>query len=155
MQQQETAMKQAQPLGQKMDQARARFRRAVDSGEKAMQALQKAQENFEQAQQEVMHAQTEMEMIMQEVPLPVMPAPQVNVSLVKPLEALTGIIENLGTPDAGPPPEHVIHAIQESKQILQTSSVILSQEAGAAWDAEFVGCGRGRSRGVGRSRGGA
>ena len=28
-------MKQAQPLGQRMDQARARFRRAVESGEKA------------------------------------------------------------------------------------------------------------------------
>ena len=49
VQQQKTAMKQAQPLGQKMDQTRARFRRAVESGEKAMQALQKAQENFEQA----------------------------------------------------------------------------------------------------------
>ena len=54
----ETAMKQAQPMGQKMDQARGRFRRAVESGEKAMQALQKAQEKFEQAQQEVMQAQT-------------------------------------------------------------------------------------------------
>ena len=46
-------MKQAQPLGQKMDQARARFRCAVVSGEKAMQALHKPLENFEQAQQEV------------------------------------------------------------------------------------------------------
>ena len=53
-------MKQAQPLGQKMDQARARFRRAVESGEKAMEALQKAQENFEHAQQ-VIQAQTDLE----------------------------------------------------------------------------------------------
>ena len=66
-------MKQAQPLGQKMDQARARFCRSVESGEVAMQALQKAQENFEQAQQEVMQAQTDLEMLMQEGPLPVMP----------------------------------------------------------------------------------
>ena len=43
VQREEAAMKQAQPLGQKMDQARARFRRAVESGEKAMQALHKAQ----------------------------------------------------------------------------------------------------------------
>ena len=43
------AMKQAQPLGHKMDQARARFRRGAESGEKAMEALQKAQENFVQA----------------------------------------------------------------------------------------------------------
>ena len=55
-QKEEAAMKQAQPLGQKMDHARARLRRAVESGEKAMQALQKAQENFEQAQQEVMQS---------------------------------------------------------------------------------------------------
>ena len=66
VQEEEAAMKQAQPLGQKMDQARARFRRAVESGEKAMQAVQKAQENFEQAQQEVMQAQTDLEMFMQE-----------------------------------------------------------------------------------------
>ena len=53
-------MKQAQPWGQKIDQARARFRRAVESGEKAMQALQKAQENCEQAQQEGIQAQTDL-----------------------------------------------------------------------------------------------
>ena len=49
-------------LGQKMDQARARFRRAVESGEKAMQVLQKAQENFEQVQQKGMQAQIDLEM---------------------------------------------------------------------------------------------
>ena len=36
-------------------------------------------------------------------PLPVMQVPQVNMILVKSLEALTGIIENLRNPDAGPP----------------------------------------------------
>ena len=149
VQQQETAMKQAQPLGQKMDQARARFRRAVESGEKAMEALQQAQENFEQAQQEVMQAQTDLDLLMQEAPLPVMPVPQVNVSLVRTLEALTVIIENLWNPDAGQPPEHLIHAIQESRQILQTTSVIVSQEGAAALDARTgsraVGSGRRRS----------
>ena len=68
-------MKLAQPLGQKMDQAGAPFRRAVESGEKAMQVLQKAQENFEQVQQEVMQAHTDLEMLMQEAPLQVMPVP--------------------------------------------------------------------------------
>ena len=87
-------MKQAQPLGQKMDQARARFRRAVEWGEKAMKAVQKAQENLEQAQQEVVQAQTDLDKLMQEAVLPVMPVPQVKVSLVKTLEDLTGIIEN-------------------------------------------------------------
>ena len=53
MQQEEAAMKTAQPSGQKMDQARARFRRAVEAGEKAMLTLQKAQESFEQAQRHV------------------------------------------------------------------------------------------------------
>ena len=95
--------------------------------EKALQVLQKAQDNFEQAQQEVM----------QDAPLPVMPVPQVNVSLVKTLEALTGIIEKLWNPDAGQAPENLIHAIQESRQLLYTSSVILSQEGGAALDAEL------------------
>ena len=124
----ETAMKQAQPLGQKMDQARTRFRRAVESGDMAMEAPHKAQDNFEQAQQEVIQAQTDLDRLMQEAPLPVMPVPQVNVSLVRTLEALIGIIENLWNPDARQPPEHLIRAIQESRQILQTSSVILSQE---------------------------
>ena len=49
----EAEMKQAQPMGQRMDQARARFRRAVEAGEKAKEAMLKAQANFEQAQQEV------------------------------------------------------------------------------------------------------
>ena len=136
----------------------ARFRRAFESREKAMQALQKAQEIFEQAQQEMMQAQTDLQMLMQEAPLPVMPVPQVNVSLAKSLEALTGIMENLWNPDAGPPPDNPTHAIQESRQILQTSSVILSQEGGAALDAELdagqdsraLGSGRRRSRGDGR-----
>ena len=151
VQQEETAMKQTQPLGEKMDQARARFRRAVQSGKKALQARQKAQENFEQA------------LLMQEAPLPVMPVPHVNVSLVKTSEVLTGIIENLWNPDAGQPPEHLTHAIQESRQILQTSSVLMSQEGGAALEAELVagqgtramGSGRRRRRGDGRLRGGA
>ena len=73
---------------------------------------------------------------MQEGPLPVMPAPQVNVNLVKSLEALTGLIENMWNPEAGPPPEQLIHAVQESRAILQTSSAILSQEGGAAVEAE-------------------
>ena len=91
-----------------------------------------------QAQQEVMQAQTDLDLLMQEAPLPVMPVPQVDVGLVRTLEALTGIIENLWNPDAGPPPEHLSHAIQESRQIFQTSSVIMSQDGGAALDAEFA-----------------
>ena len=51
---------------------------------------------------------------------------------------MTGIIENLWNPDAGQPPEHLIHAIQESRRILQTSSVLASRERGAALDAEFA-----------------
>ena len=74
---------------------------------------------------------------MQEAPLPVMPVAQVNVSLVKTLEALTVIIENLWNSDAGQPPENLIHAIQESRQMLQTSSVIMSQEGGVALDTGF------------------
>ena len=83
-----------------------------------------------------MQAQTDLDLVMQEAPLPVVPVPQVNVSLVRTLKALTGIIENLWNPDAGQPPEHLIQAIQESRQLLQTSSVLMSQEGGAALDAD-------------------
>ena len=101
VQKDEAAMKQAQPWGQEMDQARARFRRAVESGEKVM--LQKALENVEQAQQEVMQAQ---------------PVPQVNMSLVKIFGSLDINRRNMWNPYAGPPPENLVHAIQESRQML-------------------------------------
>ena len=127
-------MKQAQPLGQKMHQARARLRPAVESGEKAMEALQKAQETFEQAQQEVVHAQMDPDELIQEAPLPVKPAPQVNVSLVKSLEALTGLIENMWNPEAGATTRSPDTG--NAGVILQTSSVVLSQKGGAALDAE-------------------
>ena len=42
----EAEMKQAQPVGQRVDQARARFRRAVEAGEKAQDAMLKARANF-------------------------------------------------------------------------------------------------------------
>ena len=103
-----------------------------------MEALQKAQETFEQAQQEVVQGQTDLDLFMQEAPLPVMPVPQVNVSLVKSLEAVTGLIENMWKPEAGPPPDQLIHTIHESRQIIQTSSVIMSQEGGAAMEAETI-----------------
>ena len=106
----EAEMKQARPMGQRMDQARARFRRAVDAGETAQEAMLKAQANFEQAQQEVIKAQSDLHKLMQEAPLPVMPAPQVNMNLVKSLEALTGLIENMWNPEAGSPPDQLIHA---------------------------------------------
>ena len=131
----EAEMKQAQPLGQKMDQARARLRRAVEAGEKARVNVLKAQENFEQAKQEVIQAHTDMHKLLQEAFLPAMPTPQVNVGLAKSLEALTGL-ENLWNPVAGPPPEQLVQAIQESRAILQTSSVLLSQEGEAAAEIE-------------------
>ena len=95
-----------------------------------------AQANFEQAQQEVKKTQADLHKLMQEAPLPVMPAPQVNMNLVKSLEALTGRVGNMWNPEAGPPPDPLIYAIQESTVILQTSSAILSQEGGAAVEAE-------------------
>ena len=137
VQQQEAAMNQAQPLGQKMDQARARFRRAVESGEKAMRAAEGPGELRASAAGGDA-SPDRIGVLMQEAPLPVMPVAQVDVGLVKFLEALTGIIENLWNPDAGHPPDHLMHAIQESRQILQTSSVLTSQEAGAALDADFA-----------------
>ena len=86
---------------------------------------------FEQAQQEVVQPQMDLDKIMQEALLSVMPVPQVSVSPVKTVEALTGIIGNMWNPDARQPPDHLIQAIQESKAIPQTSSGNL-----AALDAE-------------------
>ena len=110
-----------------------------------------------------MQAQTDMDLLKLEAPLPVMPVPQVNVSPVRTLEALTGIIENLWNPDAGQPPEHLTHATQKSRQILQTSSVFMFQEGCAAFGHQIrrrtgspaMGSGRRRRRGDGRLRGGA
>ena len=62
----------------------------------------------------------DLDKLMQEAPLPVVPVPQVNVSLVQTLEALTDITENMWNPDAGQPPDRLIHAIQESRAIPQT-----------------------------------
>ena len=109
--QQQAAMKKAEHLGQKMDQARIIFRRAVESGEKAMEVMHKAQESFEQAQQEVIRAQTDLENFMQEAPLPVLAARQVNVSLCKTLETLTRLVETMWNPRRQPR-EHLVRAIQ-------------------------------------------
>ena len=82
----------------------------VEAGEKAQDALQKDQANFEQAQQEVVEAQTDLDKLMQEALLPVIPVPQVNVSLAKTLEALIGIVENMWNPDAGQPPDQYVQS---------------------------------------------
>ena len=95
-----------------------------------------AQANFEQAQQDVVQAQLDLHKLKQEAPLPLMPAPLVNVNLVRSLEALTGLVENKLNPEAGPPPAQLIRALPESRANLQTSSAILSQEGGAAIEAE-------------------
>ena len=132
----EAEMKQAQPLGQKMDQARARFRRALEACEKAQLAVLKAQEHFEQAKQEVIQAHSDLHNLLQEAPLPAMPSPQVNAGLVKSWESLTGQVENLWNPAAWPPPDQLVQAIQESRTILQTSSVLLSHEGEALAEIE-------------------
>ena len=98
----EAEMRQAQPMGQRTDQARARFRRVVEAGEKAQDAMLKAQANFEQAQQEMIKAQSDLHKLMQEAPLLVMPAPQVNMNLAKSLEALTEKISGIHMQDHHP-----------------------------------------------------
>ena len=72
----EIAMKQAQPLGQKMEQARARFRWAIES-------KKKAQETFEaSATRGGTKLRRTWTSSRKEAPLPIMPVPQVYVSLV-------------------------------------------------------------------------
>ena len=130
-------MKLAQPMGQRLDQARARFRRTVEAGEKAVKVMQRAQANLEQAQKDILEAQTDLATLMKEAPVPVMPVPQINESLVKNVEALTGIIENLWNPSTGPPPEQLVNVLQESRRILQTSSVILAQGGNETMEEVF------------------
>ena len=89
-------MKQAQPLGLKMDQARARFRRCQiwregDAG---------AAEGPGEASAAGGDANPDR---------PGDAVPQIFVSLV---------IENMWNPDAGQPPDNLIHVIQQSRQIL-------------------------------------
>ena len=78
--------------------------------------------------------------LMQEAPLPVMPVPQVNVSLVKTVEALTGIVENMWNSDAGQPPEHLIHATQESR------AISFGRRTGCWAGSRTLELGRGRNR---------
>ena len=134
--QEEAAMTQAQRLGLKMDQARARCRRAVEPGETAMEAMQMAQENFEQAQQEVIQAQMDLDKLIQEAPLPVMPVPQVQCKLGQNFGSFdrhyrkhveTRRRATTRSPDTGNP------GVEGNPSGLFG---ILSQEGGAALDAE-------------------
>ena len=119
-----------------------------------MKTVQKAQENFEQAQQEVVQAEIDLDKFMLEAPLTiVLPVQQVTVSLVKTLGGLTGIID----PDAGQPPDHLIHAIQESRAIRQTSPGWCSFRcrAGCRAGSRILEPGRLRNRADGGLRRGA
>ena len=120
-------MKQAQPFGQKMDQARAGFRRAVEAGEKALEALQKAQANFEAAQGGDTGSNGPGQ-VCAGSPVASNASSTSQRERVQNLGSPDGNYRNMWNPDAGQPPEHLMHAIQESRAILQTSPVILSQE---------------------------
>ena len=154
----EAEMKQAQPMGQRMDQARARFRRAVEAGEKAQKAMLKAQANFEQAQQEVVQAQLDLHKLMQEAPLPVIPAPQVNVNLVKSLEALTGLVEKKvesGGRTTTRPTDSRSPRVKGNSSDLISDPVPGRRRSCGGRDGRRPRPGRGRSRRDGRLRGGA
>ena len=122
-------MKKAWPLGQAMNQARARFKRAVEAGEKALEHVGKAQKIFAAAQEDVILAQTDLETCKS----------QVNASFFKTLDALTGAVERLWNPDARLPLEHLVRLIQESNALVQASSVLSTQAGAAAVNAAEVG----------------
>ena len=69
--QEEESITKARPPGHKMDQVRARFKRAVEAGEKALKNVGKAQKIFAAAQEEVILAQTDLENLTKESPMPV------------------------------------------------------------------------------------
>ena len=138
VQQEEKSMRQAQSQGQRKDQARARFKKVVVTGEKAMETLQKAQQALEQAQQEVVQAYMDLEHLEREAPSLVVPTPQTNSNLVGTLETLTGIIEHLWNLDAGPPLENLVSAIHASRSLLHASSDLIAQEDDPALAAKLV-----------------
>ena len=119
-------MRQAQPVGQRMDQARARFRRAVESGEKAP-------ESRAQGQRELRASAAGGDASPNGLA-------QANASLVSQRDpgqiigSFDRTYRNMWNPEAKPPPDPLVHAIHESRALLQTSPSILSQEGGAAME---------------------
>ena len=138
VQQEETAMKQAPPLVQKMDQKHEPDFVEPLKGERKRWTQCRRHGRLSNKRNRRWCRSKTLDKLMQEAPLPVVSVPQVNVRVVTTLEALTGIIENMWNPGAGQPPDHLIQAIQESEALLQTCSVILAQEGGAALETEQV-----------------
>ena len=123
MQRWEMELKKAQRLGHRMDQGMARFRRSVENGEKAVEAMHKAQES-KRNRRYCRRRRTSTGTRRRPCFRPPL-APHVNASLVETLEAWTGLVENMWDPDARQPPEHLVQAIQEATPPIQSSSALL------------------------------
>ena len=134
--QEEAEMKKAQPLGQKMDQARARLRHSVEAGEKALGERAEGPREFRTSEaggdtNPYRHAQT---------PAGILFTSNANsTSQCGPGQIFGGFdraSRKLVEPSGRTTTEQLVQAIQESRAILQTSSVLLSQEGEAAVEIE-------------------
>ena len=83
---QQIAMTQAQPLGQQMDQARARFLEPSSRVRKRWKHCRRHRRPWCKRNRMWCRPKWTLDKLMQEAPLPVMPVPRVNLTLVKTLE---------------------------------------------------------------------
>ena len=103
-------------------------------------------------------AQLDLHELTQEAPLPVMPALQVNVNLVKSWEALTGLVENMvesGGRTTTRPTDPRNPRVKGDSSHLISNPVPGRRRSCGGRDGRRPGPGRGRSRRDGRLRGGA
>ena len=149
-------MRQGQPMGQRMDQARARFRRAVQAGEKAQEAMLKAQANFEQTQQEIVQAQQAHA----GSPIASNASSTSQRQLGQSLEAQTVLIENMPRGWATRPTGSCNPGVEGNSSDFISDHVPgrVRSFGGRGWcraGKRAMGPGRGRGRRGGRLRGGA
>ena len=131
VQHEEIAMKQAQPLGHKMDQARpdlvklsSRARRRWKHCKKRRRPSSKRNRKWWRLKRTWTSAHAGS---------PVASDASSTTQRKLGQNAGKAIIEKMWNSDAGQPPDHLIQATQESRAILQTSSLILCQEGGVHW----------------------
>ena len=101
--------------------------------------MQKAQGAFELAQTEVTQAQAGMELLMKEARLPVVSSLSDRRTCGQNLATLSWDHGGHVEPDAGPPLDNLVSAINESKLLVQSSAGRLMQEGEEQSDAEKDG----------------
>ena len=123
-----------------MDRARARFRKALMSGEKATETLQEAQAALEEEQQEVVQGQQDVDRLMQEPPDTYCTSPTHQWKLGQILGSFDGYHRKHVEPRCGCTTS-LASAIQHAKVLIQASSEVMAQEGSAAQAEDFTDVG--------------